>query len=382
MCRITDLYKCVITEHHKISVSSEPTSITLSDVSKSFADLDVLRGVDLAAEQGRVTAILGPSGSGKSTILRIIAGLIAPDSGEVLFNDHDMSGVTPKDRHVSMVFQNHALFSHLTVAKNVEFGLEARNVPREERKKRVKETLELTGLTDKKEDRPATLSGGESQRVALARAIVTRPCVLLFDEPFSSLDATLRQSLRLETRRIQRELGVTTLLVTHDQEEAFEFADNVTLLSEGHILGSGTPEELYYHPKQRAVAEFMGLHNHVSKSELMELGIDWKLLVAQKALSPLTHTSGASQHSRRAESERERNPSNGNEINEFALHPHRIIFKPTKSGAWVVITSIFKGFWSYVRAEHRSTGLKLDSYQLSTLSIPRRGDAADLIVCT
>ncbi len=217
--------------------------------------------IDLKIRDGEMMVLLGPSGCGKTTTLRIIAGLEKPDSGKVLFSGRDVTNLEPYERDIGIVFQDYALFPHMTVFKNVAFGLEMRKVPKEEINRRVRQALEMVGLEGFEKKYPEQLSGGQQQRVALARALVTEPNVLLLDEPLSSLDAKIREKLRSEIRRIQRELGITTVYVTHDQEEAMAISDRIAVMNVGRIEQMGRGIELYYSPKNEFVANFIGRSN-------------------------------------------------------------------------------------------------------------------------
>jgi iron(III) transport system ATP-binding protein len=235
-------------------------AIVLAEVSKSFGATRAVREVSLEIEHGELMAVLGPSGCGKTTLLRLIAGFEAPDRGSVTVGDETVAGpgtlVPPEKRRVGMVFQDFALFPHLTVEANIAFGLSRR--PREERDELTRRTLELVGLQHKTGRHPHELSGGERQRVALARALAPEPEVVLLDEPFSSLDATLRADLRREVELILRDAEATALLVTHDQEEALSLADRLAVMREGRIVQVGAPEEVYGHPASRWAAQFVG----------------------------------------------------------------------------------------------------------------------------
>jgi iron(III) transport system ATP-binding protein len=235
-------------------------AILLEGVSKSFAGTRAVREVSLGIERGELMAVLGPSGCGKTTLLRLIAGFEAPDGGSVTVGDETVAGpgtlVPPEKRRVGMVFQDFALFPHLTVEANVAFGLSTR--PRDERAELTRRTLELVGLQHKTRRHPHELSGGERQRVALARALAPEPEVVLLDEPFSSLDATLRADLRREVELILRDAEATALLVTHDQEEALSLADRLAVMREGRIVQVGAPEEVYGRPASRWAAQFVG----------------------------------------------------------------------------------------------------------------------------
>src|SRR5881397_334177 len=230
-------------------------SITVKQVSKSFGSFRALEHVSLEVAGG---ALLGPSGSGKTTLLRIIAGLEVPDAGTVLYQDEDVTEAAVKDRNVGFVFQHYALFRHMTVFENVAFGLRVRRWPRKRVKERVGELLRLIQLDGLAGSYPSQLSGGQRQRVALARALAPEPKVLLLDEPFGALDAKVRQDLRQWLRRLHDELHVTSVFVTHDQEEAFEVADRVVIMNHGHIEQTGSPEEIFEHPANPFVMDFLG----------------------------------------------------------------------------------------------------------------------------
>lgn len=239
-------------------------AVAFHDVTKQFAGHRALTGLDLELQPGELVAVLGPSGCGKTTALRSLAGLEDVTGGRITIDGRDVVGVPTHRRDVGMVFQAYSLFPHLTVRQNVEFGLRMRRVDKAARAARSGEMLDLVGLGDLGERYAHQLSGGQQQRVALARALVTRPRVLLLDEPLSALDAKVRVQLRDEIRRIQRELSITTLFVTHDQEEALAVADRVAVMRAGSIEQVGTPEELYSAPATAFVAEFVGTSNRVS----------------------------------------------------------------------------------------------------------------------
>lgn len=212
----------------------------------------------LEVESGQLVTLLGPSGCGKTTALRMIAGFEKPTSGNISIAGKDINGLPPNKRPVAMVFQSYALFPHMSVFENVAFGLRVRNVPRKEIKERTKKILGLVGLNGKEKRAPHQLSGGEQQRVALARALVINPEVLLCDEPLSNLDQSLRIKMREEIKRLQKELGLTILFVTHDQEEAFFLSDKIVLIDSGKIIQVGTPKEFYENPKTDFVRDFLG----------------------------------------------------------------------------------------------------------------------------
>ncbi|MCW2608326.1 MAG: ABC-type spermidine/putrescine transport system ATPase component [Frankiales bacterium] len=239
------------------------TRVELRGLTKSYDGAAVVRGVDLVVEPGSLTALLGPSGCGKTTTLRVVAGLLDADGGDVLFDGAGVLGLPAEKRPVAMVFQKPLLFPHLSVGENVGFGLRMRKVPKRERAERVGRALELVRLQDLADRRVGEMSGGQEQRVALARALVTEPDVLLLDEPFSALDAGLRVEVRDLVRALQQELGVTTLFVTHDQEEAVSLADSVALMLDGRLEQHDVPRAFYDRPASLAVARFFGGRNEV-----------------------------------------------------------------------------------------------------------------------
>jgi sulfate transport system ATP-binding protein len=232
--------------------------IEIESISKRFGDFEALKDVTLEVPNGSLTALLGPSGSGKSTLLRIIAGLEAPDTGSILIDDEDVTDARPQDRCIGFVFQHYAAFAHMTVRDNVAFGLQIRKRPKAEVRERVDDLLALVGLTKWSEQRPHQLSGGQRQRMALARALAVQPRVLLLDEPFGALDANVRAELRAWLRRLHDEQGVTTVLVTHDQEEAMEVADRIAVMNVGEIEQVGSPREVYDKPATDFVMSFLG----------------------------------------------------------------------------------------------------------------------------
>ena len=236
-------------------------SILLSDVTKQFGSQTVVNQISLEIEPGELFVLLGSSGSGKSTLLRLIAGLTPLDQGRICLNDRDVTCLPPQQRGIGFVFQNYSLFKHMTAAENIAFGLEVRRTPRAEREQRVRELLDLIGLRDYGDRLPGQLSGGQQQRVAVARALAPQPEVLLLDEPFGALDVKIRSQLRQNLRDIQRRLGITTILVTHDQDEAFELADRIGIIEKGQLLEVGQPETLYRRPQHRFTATFLGTAN-------------------------------------------------------------------------------------------------------------------------
>jgi sulfate/thiosulfate transport system ATP-binding protein len=232
--------------------------IDINQVSKHFGDFAALEDVSLTVPEGSLTALLGPSGSGKSTLLRIIAGLETPDAGAISIDGDDVTRATPQERCIGFVFQHYAPFAHMSVYENVAFGLRIRKRPKDQINAKVDELLSLVGLTKWSKQRPHQLSGGQRQRMALARALAVQPRVLLLDEPFGALDATVRAELRRWLRRLHDEQGVTTVLVTHDQEEAMEVADRIAVMHAGRIEQVGAPREVYDAPANDFVMGFLG----------------------------------------------------------------------------------------------------------------------------
>ena len=258
------------TEHGTATTSA--VGVRLEGIDLSFGKTRVLKGIDLQIEPGEFFAFLGPSGCGKTTLLRLIAGFESAQSGRVVIGDQEISHLPPWRRNLGMVFQSYALWPHMTVRKNVAFGLQERRVPRNEIKKRVEKTLNLVGLSDFARRRPSQLSGGQQQRVALARTIIVEPQVLLLDEPLSNLDAKLREQMRRELRELQRKLSVTTIFVTHDQEEANTTADRIAVINDGVVQQIGSPMELYDRPANLFVANFLGVANVVAGTMAKENG--------------------------------------------------------------------------------------------------------------
>ena len=241
-------------------------SIAVRRVTKRFGDFTALDEVSVAIAGGSLTALLGPSGSGKSTLLRVIAGLEEPDEGNVLILGEHATGLPPQKRGVGFVFQHYAAFKHLTVRENVAFGLRIRKRPKQEIREKVDELLELVQLNGLAERYPGQLSGGQRQRMALARALAVEPKVLLLDEPFGALDARVRKELRAWLRRLHEDVHVTTVLVTHDQEEAMDVADRIVVMNEGQIEQTGKPRDLYEHPASEFVMGFVGPVNRLDDS--------------------------------------------------------------------------------------------------------------------
>ena len=261
--------------------------LRLENIHKSFGNTEVIKGFNLHLKQGSITTLLGPSGCGKTTILRLIAGLDLPTSGQIFLEDHDITQAAPQDRDIGIVFQSYALFPHLTVAENVSYSLKMQGFGKEEREVRVAEALalvELSGLEARMIDQ---LSGGQQQRVALARSLILKPKVLLFDEPLSNLDANLRRVMRENIRHLQQKLNITALYVTHDQAEAFAVSDEVIVMNKGEIVQQGSPQVLYRQPQNAFMAKFMGEVNLLpAEKQGNQLKIGEHLLVVDEDQFP------------------------------------------------------------------------------------------------
>jgi spermidine/putrescine transport system ATP-binding protein len=235
--------------------------VVLVDLVKRFADVTAVAGINLSMPSGEFFSLLGPSGCGKTTTLRLIAGFERPDEGQILLDGVDMVQTPPHKRNVNTVFQNYALFPHLSVAENVAFGLRYQDVSKQEAKKKVADALELVRLQGLERRRPSQLSGGQQQRVALARALILNPAVLLLDEPLGALDAKLRKALQIELKALQEEIGITFIYVTHDQEEALTMSDRLAVMSNGRVEQIGSPSDVYEEPTTAYVADFLGVSN-------------------------------------------------------------------------------------------------------------------------
>ncbi|GGE71353.1 ABC transporter ATP-binding protein [Priestia taiwanensis] len=241
--------------------------ITIENVEKHFANQVIIPSLSLDIQEGEFLTILGPSGCGKTTLLRMIAGFEKPSKGAIKLDGKVINDLEPYKRDMNMVFQNYALFPHMTVEENIRFGLKMKGVSNKEQKERAEEVLHLTQLTELRSRKPKQLSGGQQQRVAIARAVVNNPKVLLLDEPLGALDFKLRKDLQRELKNLQRNLGITFVYVTHDQEEAMSMSDRVAVMNNGKVEQLGTPEEIYYKPKSLFVATFIGENNIVKDGE-------------------------------------------------------------------------------------------------------------------
>lgn len=338
--------------------------LTLSNISKHFGDFTAVNQFHLAVEKGEFISFLGPSGCGKTTTLRMIAGFELPTSGKVTIDDTDITHKPPSQRNVGMVFQTYALFPNMTVAQNIGFGLRIRQEPAEAIRQRVAEMLALIHLEAKGNNYPYQLSGGQQQRVALARALAIRPQVLLLDEPLSALDAKIRVSLRNEIRAIQRELGITAVYVTHDQEEALSISDRIVVMHEGRIEQVGTPFEIYNFPETTFVAGFVGTLNTTSAEVLdpteHRLQLDGFGLQAAKGLA---------------------NKRKGDKVT-IAVRPERLSFATQEKKANLLDGKIenitFLG--AIVRIQIRLGNLLfyMDTFNNPFLELPQIGDMAQI----
>jgi len=294
--------------------------LSIRGLTKRYAGFTAVDNFDLEVPKGELVAFLGPSGCGKTTSLRMIAGLVPATAGRIFVGGQDLTTVETHRRDMGLVFQSYALFPHMSIAKNVAFGLEMRKVPKDEIARRVKEAIALVHLTGKEEHKPAQLSGGQQQRVALARALVIRPSILLLDEPLSNLDAKLRDEMRNEIRDIQKSLGITAIFVTHDQGEALTMCDKVVVMNEGRLEQVGTPVDLYERPKTAFVASFVGRTNR-----LKAVAKDGAAEFAGQRIPAPAGLSGPV---------------------EVMIRPHRIALSPAASGegiAGTIARAIFSG---------------------------------------
>ena len=264
--------------------------IRVADVVKRFGAVLAVDRADLTVADGELFTLLGPSGCGKTTLLRLLAGFYQPDAGLIRFGDRIVNGLAPYERNIGMVFQNYALWPHMTVAQNVSYGLRLRKRPAAEIRARLDQALRKVNLAGLEARYPGQLSGGQQQRVALARALVLEPDILLLDEPLSNLDAKIRVQVRAEIRTLQQELSITTIYVTHDQEEALSMSDRVAVMQDGRVLQVGVPRELYERPRTRFVADFVGTNNLLDGQVVEENGAE---LIVKTSLGPLFAIAGA-----------------------------------------------------------------------------------------
>jgi iron(III) transport system ATP-binding protein len=304
----------------------EQVRVEAQNIQLSYGATKVLHDITLTVEPGEFFALLGPSGSGKSTLLRLIAGFNQHQAGKLLIGGRDVTGIEPWKRNVGMVFQNYALWPHMTVAQNVAFGLEERRLPRDEVRRRADAALEMVGLTGFGARRPNQLSGGQQQRVALARTLAIEPQVLLLDEPLSNLDARLRIQMRRELLRLHRRLGITTIFVTHDQEEALTICDRIAVLDQGVIQQIGTPVELFDRPANRFVAQFVGSVNlYEGAIRRTEGGLVFASRELGDVALPASLAAGESAHV------------------ELAFRPHAVSLGPAAAGEALQLDGVVEG---------------------------------------
>ncbi|HZP21670.1 MAG TPA: ABC transporter ATP-binding protein [Bauldia sp.] len=336
--------------------------LRIENLVKSFSGNTVVKGANLTFEKGEFVTLLGPSGCGKTTILRMIAGFEHPTSGSIHVEGQDITGLPPNRRKIGMVFQAYALFPNMNVAGNIAFGLRVAGMPRERARARVEEMLKLIGLPGYGKRFPFELSGGQQQRVALARAIAPSPRMLLLDEPLSALDAKIRVSLREEIRSIQRELGITTIFVTHDQEEALSMSDRIVVMSAGHIEQVGTPFEIYNFPKTRFVASFVGTLNileaRVADAASGRLTVDNQEIASTRITGTL---------------------SNG-QTRSIALRPEAVVLNGSEAGKNSLKGTIedvtFLGAIIRIRVRFGANAISLDTFNNPGIAPPQRGAPA------
>lgn len=308
--------------------SANEKGLSVIDIDKSFGDVDALIDVSLEVHEGEFFTLLGPSGCGKTTLLRIIAGLELPDAGQIVLRGQNITSLPATKRQVNTVFQSYALFPHLSIFENVAFGLRSRKFPQNDVESRVNRRLEMLGLEEMAQRFPHQLSGGQQQRVALARALVNEPDVLLLDEPMSALDARLRAQVQVELRRLQRKLGQTFILVTHDQAEALVVSDRIAVMSEGRIIQYGTPKEVYEQPKTCFVAEFLGAANLIQGRE-SNGGVETEI-----GFLHLNHAPSWESGTVAIRPERIRITGNAPEINGVKVHVREAIYRGTNIDLW------------------------------------------------
>jgi putative spermidine/putrescine transport system ATP-binding protein len=326
---------------------------------KSFGASTVVQSFELAVERGEFVSFLGPSGCGKTTTLRMVAGFETPSSGAIRINRQDVTYLRPNQRNVGMVFQSYALFPNMTVGENVAFGLKVAKRPVAERRARVEEMLRLIKLPTLADRYPYQLSGGQQQRVALARALAIKPQVLLLDEPLSALDAKIRVALREEIRAVQRELGITTIYVTHDQEEALSMSDRIVVMNEGRVEQIGTPFEIYNFPRTRFVASFVGtlniLRGRVTDAARGMIAIDDQEIAAARGIIDASE----------------------GEIRSVALRPEAAVLEDGGADRNRMRGTIeevsFLGSIVRIRVRFRENAISLDTFNSPTVSPPRRG---------
>jgi len=352
----------------KAPISME-TMVELRSVTKRFGSMTAVDAVDLQIRKGEFLTLLGPSGCGKTTILRLLAGFEVPTSGQILLEGQDVSGVPPYRRNVNQVFQSYAIFPHLTVADNIAFGLKMRGVSRAERYRRVIEALELVSLQGLGKRRPHELSGGQRQRVAFARALVCQPKVLLLDEPFSALDAKLRHAMQLEVKQLQRQLGITFIFVTHDQEEALIMSDRIAVINRGRIDQLGDATDIYHSPASAFTADFIGEANLLPSEVVHKNGVSAQVRLAE-GLELNVRSSAINEGSRQA---------------LLSVRPEKIYItrnKPMKENAFkgVIEDEVFRGAMDELRIRV-STNLSIMAMVANESAHERAWHKGDTVFC-
>ncbi len=349
-------------------MSKEKKGVRLEHISKIYQDpktgkdFYAVKDTSLTIEPGAFVTLLGPSGCGKTTTLRMIAGFESPDEGEIYLGDEPINALTPNKRDTAMVFQSYALLPHYNVFDNVAYGLKLRKVPREEIQQRVMKILDLVELTGMEGRMTNQLSGGQQQRVALARALVIEPSVLLFDEPLSNLDAKLRVSMRTEIRRIQQEVGITAIYVTHDQSEAMALSDHIIIMNKGVVAQMGTPQEIYYHPNSEFVADFIGEANFL-RGTLDKMDGDHAVLNIEG-------------HPARVPAREEMAP--GAEYT-VVLRPESAVLKDSGGLPCRVVLSCFMGSYQNYHVMVENTLVKLTDYDPKNKRIYEVGETCSLV---
>jgi spermidine/putrescine ABC transporter ATP-binding subunit len=346
----------------------DAVGVTLAGIAKSYGRVAAVQGVDLAVAPGEMVSLLGPSGCGKTTTLRMIAGLEVPDAGEIRIGDRRANEIPPWRRNIGMVFQNYALFPHKSTAENIAYGLVMRRLPRAEIAERVAAVMRQVQLEGLEVRTPSQLSGGQRQRVALARAIVTRPDVLLFDEPLAALDRKLRERMQVEIKLLQRRLGITTIFVTHDQDEALTLSDRIVVMEQGRIVQTGTPAEIYERPRSHFVSDFIGMMNAMRATVLGVApgGLRVRLDTGPEILLPDT-------------------PAPAGGVLEVMLRPEKVLVNPAPAAGLVTIDGtvahvVYMGAVTYlhVGVAGGATMLAMLANAAGSGTVPRVGEAVVL----
>ncbi|WP_417675172.1 ABC transporter ATP-binding protein [Pseudodonghicola sp.] len=337
-------------------MTDAPSALTLSAIRKKFGALMAVDNLDLAVAPGALVSLLGPSGCGKTTTLRMVAGFEQPDSGRIEIGAEDVTRLAPNRRGLGMVFQSYSLFPHRTVAENIAFGLRMAGASRQTQTEEVRRMLDMVHLSGREDVFPAQLSGGQQQRVALARALVVNPRVLLLDEPLGALDKALRESMQFEIREMQQRLEITTLLVTHDQEEAMSMSDQIAVMNGGRILQLGAPNEIYDRPQTAFVATFLGTSNLFEG----KVGADGKMLESVAGSLPLPA------------------PAMPGSALTLSIRPERVVLGGAAAGLPVqlagrVIASSFRGSYAAYRIALDATGVEITAYRQADAALGAEG---------